>query len=596
MGFDSLRFNKGMGYLLRHVFITFFVVALLGTYFYQRHQTILNDELSAIIDHQTENISDVDRHFSRIIQTAAQDLSIIAGLPTLSNFLDSKAKQTTEAEQMFIHALKSFVQIREYYDQLRLLDMKGMDLVRVNWGSKGPLVVPREKLQDKSTRTYFLEAKKLKDDQVYFSELDLNIENGKVEIPHNPVIRLARRVKSPGGREAILVINIFGQKLLHSFVEKAEKLPGRFFLVNELGYYLHNPDETKEWSQYYEYKYNIAKDFSQETWEKMIGPMVKSFGRPEGLWVTREVSNPLVDPNYPNHKIRALFLLDQETLVKLREPILKEELNKFTVISILIILGSAFIYRLMIQRRKLLQKEIEAQAHIQNLSKLASLGTLAAGISHEINNPLAIIRAMAIMLKDKMPMQDAVAEKLFRHQDEAIERVATIVRGLKSLTGPKVDLVQNFPIGEVLHDMCELSKLRAKQSRITIDCHFLDGDTLVMGDRAQLHQVIMGLITNAFDAIPEDKNGTVILEGHLDLDRYKVVIRDNGIGISEKNIEKIFDPFFSTKPVGKGVGIGLSFAQAYIRAIGGEIRVNSEIGKGSAFTIELPRFQQEEKL
>jgi two-component system, NtrC family, sensor kinase len=217
--------------------------------------------------------------------------------------------------------------------------------------------------------------------------------------------------------------------------------------------------------------------------------------------------------------------------------------------------------------------------------KLAALGELSAGIAHEINNPLAIIRQeaeiMGLVLKKEEPPKArdlGELEESVRMIVQQVDRCAEIIRNLLDFARKREPVVQAVDLNRVVEDMTRLVEKEARNNNIAIERRY----------DPELRQVALNLLSNATQAIGKDGTITIITRP-AGINAVELVIEDTGCGISEENQEKIFEPFFSTKPPGQGTGLGLSISHGLIQQLGGSIRVMSEVGQGTRFTITLPQ-------
>ncbi len=234
----------------------------------------------------------------------------------------------------------------------------------------------------------------------------------------------------------------------------------------------------------------------------------------------------------------------------------------------------------------------EKQRQLVEAEKLASLGTLAAGVAHEINNPLAIINEKAGLMQDLMELSKNVPRKdkyldIISSILESVNRCRTITHRLLGFARGMETTVEAFDISTAVSDVLGFlgQEITAKKIRIQ---RFLDSFLpAVASDKAQLQQVLLNIIKNAIDAVEE--GGVIIVSSLTDGDdAVAVVIADNGPGIPEDRIKRIFEPFFTTKEKGKGTGLGLSITYGIVRRLGGEITVESEVGRGTSFRIRIP--------
>ena len=233
------------------------------------------------------------------------------------------------------------------------------------------------------------------------------------------------------------------------------------------------------------------------------------------------------------------------------------------------------------------KRQLELQL-IQS-AKMAALGEMAGGIAHELRNPLAITSSAAqILLKngDDPGTRQECAEKIHT----AASRAAAIIENLLRFTRPSEGLVERVDVNGAVEDTLSLIDHQISLQSIEIDKRLAPGLPRVKGSKNQLQQVFMNIILNGYHAMPE--GGLFTIETRRAPGTHEVAIEaqfaDTGRGIPEEHLSRIFQPFFTTMPVGKGTGLGLSIAYGIVQQHGGTIRVESEVGKGSTFTITLP--------
>jgi two-component system, NtrC family, sensor kinase len=240
----------------------------------------------------------------------------------------------------------------------------------------------------------------------------------------------------------------------------------------------------------------------------------------------------------------------------------------------------------------------EAQDRIAQTEKLAALGTLAAGVMHEINNPLATITACCEATAIRVEREAATAGPVGDDLREALGLVMGEVQRCKRIIDTILDFSRPKPATKALVDVNAVIERtlfllkhhpRFKRLAVVVEADRTIGPA-VLADEEQLVQVFMALLLNAVDAMHE--KGTVKLRSRAD-DRLVVAeVIDEGVGIRRADINKIFEPFYTTKPPGRGTGLGLSVCYAIISAHGGRIEVDSIPGAGSVFRILLPRHSQ----
>ena len=230
--------------------------------------------------------------------------------------------------------------------------------------------------------------------------------------------------------------------------------------------------------------------------------------------------------------------------------------------------------------------------------KLASIGELAAGIAHEINNPVAIMVEEAGWIEDLLEEEDFKRGKNLDEFQRALKQIRVqghrckdITHNLLSFARKTDGKVKKLQLNALIDEMVRLSGQRAKFGNVSIETDLKVDLPLIDASEIELQQVFLNLINNALDAM-EKGGGTLKITTHLESEEkfhgVVVDIADTGPGIPKVNLAKIFDPFFTTKPVGKGTGLGLSICYGIINKMGGEISVDSILGEGTTFHIHFP--------
>ena len=235
----------------------------------------------------------------------------------------------------------------------------------------------------------------------------------------------------------------------------------------------------------------------------------------------------------------------------------------------------------------------DALRRIAQSEKLAAIGQLAAGVMHEINNPLATIGACADAVRgraeDAGPQVAEGIEEYLRIVDTEVQRCKRIVEGLLDYSRPKKAALAPVALNAVVEETLFLLKHHDRFKRLELRRDLADGLPEVEANGEQLIQVFMALMLNAMDAM--ETRGTLTVRTGRNpgrADEICVAFSDTGTGIARADIQKIFEPFYTTKPQGRGTGLGLSICYAIIAEHGGRIAVESQLGHGSTFTVFLP--------
>ena len=273
----------------------------------------------------------------------------------------------------------------------------------------------------------------------------------------------------------------------------------------------------------------------------------------------------------------------------------------------------------------------QAQEELIRTEKLASIGRFAAGVAHEVGNPLGAILGYASILQ-KEGMDHEESKDYLKRIEKEIDRISRIVRELLDFARPSKFEIKEVEVNKVIESALSLLSYQKNFKNIETQLDLQSDLPMIQGDDSQLSQVFINIILNAIDAMPNGgtltiQTGTHVVE-NLDVDRLqgiytrrrksdpmesdysrmrksdplaallkkfsegdrlvKIRISDTGVGIKKEDLENIFDPFFTTKAPDKGTGLGLSISLRIVESLGGEIRVESEVGKGSTFEVYFP--------
>ncbi len=282
----------------------------------------------------------------------------------------------------------------------------------------------------------------------------------------------------------------------------------------------------------------------------------------------------------------------------------------YLVILIIVIGGAAILAvafyltnRIVGQMEKMDVEKEQLSQQLIGASRLAELGEMSAGFAHEVNNPLQIIKneqsLMEMILSDmKETGQITALESLTELEDSMnqiklqISRCAEITQAILKFGRQDEPKPQNIDLRNFIPEITDMVTQKAIVHGISIELNIAENTYPVHGDPTQLQQVFVNLFNNAMDAILE-RHGTsggklIVQAGPKEKNTVEILVRDNGCGIKPENLNKIFSPFFTTKPVGKGAGLGLSVCYGIISSMAGTMEARSEVGVGTTFSIHLP--------
>ena len=245
-------------------------------------------------------------------------------------------------------------------------------------------------------------------------------------------------------------------------------------------------------------------------------------------------------------------------------------------------------------------KRLEVEQQLQHASKMATLGEMATGVAHELNQPLSVIKTVSSFFCKKIERRESLDEDtlftMLSKVDSNVDRATKIISHMRMFarkSGVKLVPVQ---VNDVLERAFDIFRQQLKARGIEVVWDVEAGLPEIMADPDRLEQVLINLVINARDAIEEERRGRDAAKGDKQIvlrtrsagERVVLEVSDNGPGIPAELLDKVFDPFFTTKEVGKGTGLGLSISYGIVKDCGGDIRVTSANGGGARFIIEFP--------
>jgi len=244
------------------------------------------------------------------------------------------------------------------------------------------------------------------------------------------------------------------------------------------------------------------------------------------------------------------------------------------------VIGSVHVTRDITSR-----KQMEQQLMLTD--RLASVGELASGVAHELNNPLTSVIGFSQLLMEKEIPED-IREDLSLVSSEA-QRAAVIVKNLLTFARKHAPVKQPGQVTNIIEDVLRLRAYEQKVNNIEVNRRFASDLPEIMVDYFQMQQVFLNIIVNAeYFMIEAHKRGTLTVTAERVGNAVRVSFADDGPGIPDENLGRLFTPFFTTKDVGKGTGLGLSICHGIVAGHGGKIYATSKLGNGATFTVELP--------
>lgn len=262
--------------------------------------------------------------------------------------------------------------------------------------------------------------------------------------------------------------------------------------------------------------------------------------------------------------------------------------------AIVLILAACSARGLMSSLSEAEEAKNSLNAQLIQSQKLAAVGELSAGIAHEINNPIAIIAQETEWATHLLAEAEKQSGADFAEVRDSLREIRSQVDRCKNITHKLLDfarkrepVLQEVDVARLVDDMARLVDKEASYKNVTLTRILPEDLPRLSTDAPLLRQVVLNLMTNALHAV--DKGGLIEVTARADEDVMDIRVSDNGHGIAPENMEKIFNPFFTTKPPGQGTGLGLSLCHNLVLGMGGTILVDSAVGRGTTFTVRLPR-------
>ncbi len=251
--------------------------------------------------------------------------------------------------------------------------------------------------------------------------------------------------------------------------------------------------------------------------------------------------------------------------------------------------GAALVVRDVTQARAADENLRQARQRMFESEKLAAVGRLAAGVSHEVNNPLMGIGGLASILLEEEHLPGDTREAVELIQREA-RRAAKITRDLLHFVRIGESAPECVDANELVREVARLRALAQRGADVTLTLRLDEPPVLALASSAPLVQVLMNLVTNAEDAVTGSAHREILVATERAGSSVRIIVDDSGPGVAPEVLDQVFEPFFTTKAPGKGTGLGLSLCYSIIQQLGGTIRVEEKAGPGARFAVVLPAF------
>ena len=585
------------------------------------------------------------------ITMISSDLFYLSQMRMLGEFLETKgtisAKHITNLAEDFLHLSNS----RKIYDQIRLLDENGMEIVRINFNEGNPGIVSDDKLQNKVKRYYFPETLVLDKGQIFMSPFDLNIEQGQIEklkmsttvssdtgfdniwikAKHGEYVKPMMRFGTPvfdrqGRKRGIILLNYFGANLLRKINEFSNSRNSKSMLLNSDGYWLKGQSPEDEWG--FMYKNGKELTFGKvypKAWQQIQSRQKGQFKTSQGLFTFSTVY-PLLQGQILNSgsddafAVSIINLYAKEynwkivshipiaILYSARNTLLVQLCAVSGLLIILCAIGSLGLAWNITKRKR---GEEEREKLLKALAtKNEELESIVYVSSHDLRSPLINIQGYsteleyscneAAALAEDTRIPKEIAEKLstvlYENIPESLKYIVTsaqsmdmLLTGLLTLSrlGQSALEIKSLDIKALITKVINSLQFKINESDIALT---VDKLPPCLGDEIQINQVFTNLLDNAIKYLDPVRKGIIHISATVDKEMSIYCVKDNGIGIAAEHQHKVFELFHQLEPQEdiSGQGLGLTIVQRIVARHNGEIWLDSEVGKGSCFYVALP--------
>ncbi|MGQ1946753.1 sensor histidine kinase [Geofilum sp. OHC36d9] len=563
---------------------------------------------------QAENIVTVKlENIQTEMSHVTTDLMILSLNSQLLKFWDDTTN--TEIMTSISQEFLTTAIYRKIYDQVRLINDDGQELIRINYNNGYPAAVAKHNLQNKKDRYYFQDAIKLNKNEIFASQLDLNIEHGQIEQPLKPMIRIATPVfDKKGKKRGIVLFNYFGENIINMLIHKDSLAKNQLMLLNSDGYWLKGPSPDLEWGFMYKDHKDITFDkYYPNVWEIIKNNEASQFETDLGLFTFKTIYPLLNKQKYPATENFTLKTKDAslkkayawKLVYYIPAAVLYSKHKEYRqqagiIITILFIVMLIFATRYAKIEYHKLHAEISLKKSEANLKEaVAAKDKFFSILAHDLKAPFNSMLAFSTILNEQFDKYDSEKQKKFigmiytsiQNTYKLLESILLWSRSQRGTIDFKPKKINLFLLTNETYELLQHS---AENKSITLTKRIPE-NIFIEADKDMLSTTLRNLLSNAIKFTP--KNGKISVTAHLIKDAnnipfVEVIVKDSGIGISQEVQAELFDISTQTITEGtdneSGTGFGLILCKEFVEKHGGKIWLKSEVGKGSDFTFTIP--------